>query len=199
MGARTFLTRLAFGEAAATRMRANRSRIRRLPDRLLMTEAYIPAFGAEGGRILWVGCQAYTAVDYPPLEAHGGEVWTTDILPEAQAWGRAGRHRTGDVCEADRLFADMTFDAIICNGVLGYGVDSPEQQVRALNALAAILKPGGRMLLGWNTDKIDDPVASGRALPWFSPEAFAGQPARVSFAEVTHVYDALIRTSAPNV
>ncbi|WP_235559315.1 class I SAM-dependent methyltransferase [Brevundimonas sp. Leaf168] len=73
--------------------------------------------------------------------------------PTAARWGREGRHRTGDVCEADRLFSDLTFDAVVCNGVLGYGVDSPDQQQRALKALAAILRPGGRLLLGWNTTR----------------------------------------------
>ena len=46
---------------------------------------------------------------------------------------------------------------------LGAGArgQNPDQQQRALKALAAILRPGGRLLLGWNTDKIADPVAAG--------------------------------------
>ena len=63
-------------------------------------------------------------------------------------------------------------------------------------ALAAILRPGGRLLLGWNTDKIADPVAAGLTAPWFMPTPFAGQAPRVTFDEVTHVYDALVRTDA---
>lgn len=195
MGGRTFLTRLFFGEAAAARRKtAGASRIRSLPDRKLLAEAYLPAFAAEGGTILWVGCRAYTADDYAVLEAEGGRVWTTDIDRDAARWGRAPRHRTGDICQADRLFPDITFDAIICNGVLGYGADSVEQQQKALAAMAAILKPGGRLLLGWNTDKIEDPIAAGLAQPWFEQTPFAGQPERVGFDEVTHVYDSLVRT-----
>ena len=59
MGGRTFLTTLLFGKKAAARS----SDIRDLPDRRLMAEAYIPAFAAAGGRILWVGCRAYTPVN----------------------------------------------------------------------------------------------------------------------------------------
>ncbi len=194
MGARTFLTRLFAGDAGVQAMKSRRSqKIRELPDRKLLADAYIPAFAAEGGKILWVGCRAYTADDYPVLEAQGGEVWTTDIDPGAARWGVQDRHRTGDICEADSFFADQMFDAIVCNGVLGFGVDAPEQQRKCLQALSRILKPGGRLLLGWNVDKIADPVAASLTEPWFAHQAFAGQPARVSFAETTHVYDAFVR------
>jgi SAM-dependent methyltransferase len=98
------------------------------------------------------------------------------------------------VCEIDTLFLDITFDAVVCNGVLGYGVDAPEQQRRALGAMAAILRPDALLLLGWNTDKIDDPVGAGLAAPWFRTAPFAGQPERVRFDAVTHVYDSLFRT-----
>jgi hypothetical protein len=87
----------------------------------------------------------------------------------------------------------MMFDAVICNGVLGYGVNSVEQQKMALGAMAAVLSPGGGLLLGWNTDKIDDPVAAGLAEDRFVPAAFAGQPARVDVAGTTHVYESLVR------
>lgn len=191
MGGRTFLTTLIFGKAAAARMRARRTGILKLPDRKLMAEAYIPALAADGGRILWVGCRAYTAADYDDLEARGAEVWTTDIDPKAERWGRDGRHRTGDVCEIDRIFPDITFDAIVCNGVLGYGVDEPGPQKQALDAMAAILRPGGLLILGWNTDKIDDPIAAGLASPTYAGTDYAGQPTRVRFETVTHVYDTL--------
>jgi len=189
LGGRTFLIRLLLGEDGVQRMRARRAKdILRLPDRRLLSEVYLPTFAAEAGTLLWVGCRKYTAGDYAILEQAGGTVWTTDIDPAAARWGRQGRHRTGDLCEADQLFRDIVFDAILCNGVLGYGVDSPDQQTRALRAMARILRPGGRLLLGWNTDKIDDPVAAGLTAPEFEPTALHGA-ARVRFDDVTHVYD----------
>ena len=177
----------------ADRRRERAAIIRQLPDRWLLIDVYIPAFAAEAGRILWVGCRAYTLDDYKALESGGGEVWTTDLDPRAEKWGRRGRHRTGDLCGVDEVFADITFDAIICNGVFGYGVDTPDQQLAAMRAMAMILRPGGRLLLGWNTDKIADPVVEGRAWLWCDPVSFASQQSRVRFDDVTHTYDTLVR------
>lgn len=167
--------------------------LRALPDRRLMAEAYIPALAGAGGRILWVGCRAYTAEDYPALERCGAEVWTTDVDPEAARWGRRDRHRTGDLCGIDRVFPDLMFDAIVCNGVFGFGVDTETPQREAFRAMGRILRPGGVLVLGWNTDRTADPLSAGLEQPEFRPAPFAGQPKRVVFETVTHVYDTLVR------
>ncbi len=189
MSVRNALTKLVLGRDKAEAITA--ARVARSPDRKLMLEDYLPAFAAGGGRILWVGCKLYTA-DYPALlETQGAEVWTTDIDARVEGYGRAGRHRTGDISEADTLFADLAFDAVLCNGILGFGVDRPEDQRMTLRALWKITAPGGRLLLGWNTDRIADPL--GLAAPEFAPEPLGDLPARVEVPGVTHVYDLLIR------
>lgn len=178
-------------EGLFQRRKRGADRIRDLPDRRLLATAYIPALAARGGRILWVGCRAYTAEDYPALEQWGAEVWTTDIDPKAARWGRAGRHQTGDLCQIDQVFDDLRFDAIVCNGVLGFGVDSPASQEQAMTAMAGILKPGGLLLLGWNNDKIDDPLKLSATGRFFTTGHIGSQPPRVRFDDVTHVYDTL--------
>lgn len=191
MGVRKSLMRLFLGRARAEAI--STARISRSPDREILLRDYFPTFAAAGGRILWVGCRPYTA-EYPArLEAQGAQVWTTDVEDRAQAWGRSGRHRTGDIGAADRLFSDMRFDTILCNGVLGWGVDSREHQARALAAMAILLKPGGRLLLGWNTDKTHDPIAAGLTAQHFEPAALGELPARRTVPGVTHVYDLLVR------
>ena len=164
-----------------------------LPDRVMMAQVLIPALAEEAGRILVIGCRGYNRDDYPPLLDAGAEVWTTDIDPGAERWGVSGHHRTGDACRVDQIFNDLTFDAILCNGVLGHGVDRTDQQTQILAAMAKILRPAGRLLLGWNTDRIADPVLTGLTGTWFSPVPFAGLPSRVTFDAVTHVYDSLVR------
>jgi SAM-dependent methyltransferase len=191
MSLKKTLLRLILGKDKAEALRV--AKIERSPDRLVLVDRYIPAFGSAGGRILWVGCQAYTA-GYPALlEAGGGEVWTLEFDPAAAVWGREGRHRTGDLKVADQLLADQTFDAILCNGVLGFGVNSPSDQQTALAAMAKILRPGGLLLLGWNTDKIADPVAAGFTAEAYRPSGVSDLPQRMTFPTVTHVFDLLER------
>ena len=190
MSLKKTVLRLLLGREKAEAMRV--AKIVRSPDRVVLVERYLPTFAKAGGRILWVGCQAYTA-DYPArLEANGAEVWTLEFDPAAAHWGREGRHRTGDLKAVDTLFADLTFDAILCNGVLGFGVNAPTDQQTALDAMAAVLKPGGRLLLGWNTDKISDPVAAGFTNA-YRPTTLGDLPARMTFPTVTHVFDLLER------
>ena len=187
MSLKKTLLRWALGKEKAEALRV--AKIVRSPDRVVLVERYLPAFAAAGGRMLWVGCQAYTA-DYPArLEAGGGEVWTLEFDPAAAVWGREGRHRTGDIKEVETIFAGMRFDAILCNGVLGFGVDTPADQRAALSAMVDVLDPGGRLLLGWNTDRILDPVSEGIVAHPFVPAALGPLPQRMTFPTVTHVFD----------
>ncbi len=180
-----------FGEQGAQGLNDMRNawRISRSPDRTVLLRTLLPAFSSEGGHILWIGCRRYTA-SYPArLSKGGGEVWTTDIAPEVEAWGAKDRHRTGDVCEIDQVFDAMIFDAVLCNGVLGYGVDKPQDQTAALQSIVKVLKPGGRLLLGWNTDKVADPLTSGVLPPVYLAQGFQNGPARIECPPTTHVYD----------
>jgi SAM-dependent methyltransferase len=195
MGFRKSVARLLLGRRRADAL--SLARILRSPDRAVLLERYMPPVASAAGRILWVGCKPYTADYSARLQGGGGEVWTTDIDPAAEQWGAAGRHRTGDIREADRLFAGQIFDAILCNGVLGFGVDTRSDQARTLDALAAILRPGGLLLLGWNTDRIADPIAAGLTAGLYEPAPLDGQPARFAVPGVTHVYDTLRRRPLP--
>lgn len=197
MGGKRLFLNLVFGSMRGgqihSAMRARK--IEKLPDRQLMINSYLPAFAAAGGNILWVGCQEYTAKYIEVLERDGGRVWSTDIDPDAAGWGHAERHRTGDIRFADQLFADVKFDSILLNGVLGFGVNARDDQVQTLSALSAILNPGGRLLVGWNSNKIGDPVEAGLAAPWLAPAPFAGLAPRVTVPNSTHVYDMFVRNS----
>ena len=185
------LTRLVLGAQGEAQMRERRTsrRTRGSPDRVILTSEILPVFARAGGRILWVGCRRYTD-DYPALlEAHGGECWTTDIDPDAAEFGRAGRHRTGDLTEIDTLFADQRFDAILCNGVIGHGVDTPQAQAQAMRGMAALTPPGGLLLVGWNTDKMSAADLATAAAGLFTPAHLPGVPAHREVPATTHVYD----------
>lgn len=183
MKLRNFLARL--------RTRKETARIRALSDRQVMAADFIPALAAMKGSLLWIGTRVYTADDYARLERCGAEVWTTDIDIKAARWGHPTRHRIGDACALEDVFPGARFDAVICNGVFGFGVDTPQMQTRSLASIARVLKPQGLLLLGWNTDRISDPVAAGLTAPLYAPVDFAGRPSRTTFEDVTHVYDCL--------
>ncbi|CAN5225308.1 hypothetical protein BH09PSE2_BH09PSE2_03870 [soil metagenome] len=189
------LTRFVLGAKGEAEMRERRTsrRTRGSPDRVILTTEILPIFAKRGGRILWVGCRRYTD-DYPALlEAHGAECWTTDIDPEAAPFGRPGRHRTGDLTQIDAFFSGQRFDTILCNGVIGHGVDAPEAQRGAMQAMAALMNSGGLLLVGWNTDKMTAADLAAAASGLFTPTALPAVPAHREVPGTTHVYDLFAR------
>jgi len=166
-------------------------RTMRSPDRLVLVREYLPAFASQPGPILWVGVRRYTRAYPALLERHGAICWTTDIDPRWVRWGRAGRHLTGDICRIDEAFDEATFQVILLNGVFGWGVDGPAAQARALEAMARVMTPGGWLLLGWNTHRMDDPLTGETLRRLFEPASLGALPAHQAIAGTTHVYDLL--------
>lgn len=167
-------------------------RIRKLPDRLVMTNSILPGVRENARDILWIGCRGYTREYHSLLEEGGARCWTIDIDPDAAQFGHPVRHVIGDIICLEDYFSPDTFDAILCNGVFGWGVDSVEAQVKILGVMAQLLRPGGLLVLGWNTNKMPDPA---RLLPpGFEPADLFGLGKRMTFAGHTHVYDFCVAT-----
>lgn len=176
-------------------------------DRVLLVKEIIPALtqtlsGEPDVNILWVGCRRYTKEYYKLIEKYGAHCWTIDNDPSVEQWGRKGRHVTGSILYLKQLFPAQQFDAVLCNGILGWGVDTPAAQQTALTAMSKVTKPGGWMLLGWDTNKITDPLD--KAAPWFEHAELPGIPARQTIkGYYTHVYDIFrqrtnVDTTIPN-
>ena len=143
--------------------------------------------------MLWVGCRRYTKAYGSLLAGKGGECWTTDIEIAHARWGQTGRHFTWDLLCIDKLIAPASFDSILCNGVFGFGVDTRPSQLAALQAMWTILKPGGWLLLGWNTDRVEDPLTFDFVQSAFVAEALTARGARIAVPEASYVYDFLRR------
>ncbi|MDD5586305.1 MAG: class I SAM-dependent methyltransferase [Alphaproteobacteria bacterium] len=170
-------------------------RIVESPDRIILQRDILPAFSALGGKLLWVGCRRYTAGYYAVLEQNGGTCRTLDFDPAVAKWGLAGRHHVADLLDVAKLFAPGTFDAVLCNGVFGYGVDNAESQIRAFEAMAAVIKPDGWLMLGWNAHKLEIPLALKLAEPWFESAALPGLRRIQKVDGTTHVFALLRRRS----
>lgn len=172
--------------------------ISRLPDRVMLTKAIFPALArtaalASGSDVLWIGCRRVTKAYYREIEARGARCWTLDIDPMVRRFGRRGRHVIGNVLDLNLLFPKLRFNAVLCNGIFGFGVDTVDDQIKACAAMASVTKPGGWLLLGWNSDRGPDPLQAGLASPWFEAAALPGFDTREVVKDSTHVYDVFQR------
>jgi len=178
-----------WAQQIAADRRASHSR-----DQAVLLEEVFPALGrttalSANSKVLWIGCRRYTKKYYALLEQQGAECWSVDSESGMKWWGRSGRHMTGDMLELRRLFPARFFDAVLCNGILGWGGDTPADQLKAFEALATVMKPGGWLLIGWDTDRISDPLKSRLADRWFEHVPLPGFSARYVVDGCTHVYD----------
>jgi SAM-dependent methyltransferase len=164
------------------------------PDRRVLEGEILPGLAAEPGtdHILSVGVAWYTK---RYAETFKGKTFATiDLDPSRSALG-SEKHVVGDLRDLETLFAaGEPFDVILMNGVIGYGLDAPDDVDRALRACAARLRSGGTLLLGVNEEKpthIDPRSVPAHAL--FEPRAFGSWPegrvtVPVPFRERTHTF-----------
>jgi hypothetical protein len=81
------------------------------------------------------------------------------------------------------------FDTVVLSGVFGFGVNEIRAQEAAIDACAAILKPGGLLVLGWNRDLVIDPTLLTSLARQFDRASDTASVGRVTFNGSTHVFD----------
>ena len=120
-----------------------------LDDRRVLEETILPYFAArdEYSRILFVGCAWFTQ-RYEQI-FKGSEYWTLDADRARNKFG-GERHIHGSLQDISAHFADESLDVIVCNGVLGWGLNEKQQVELAFSACVDALRPGGVFVLGWN-------------------------------------------------
>lgn len=163
------------------------------PDRKLLVGRILPALSKPGVTILWVGCQPYTQPYIKMIERRGAVCCTLEIDPAAAAWGHPRRHLVGDLQSVARLYQPRQFAVALVNGIFGYGVDTRQGQEAAVKGLAQVIKPGGILMLGWNTDRSFDPMQLPAVNQFFIRAQQPGFEQRITFPKATHVYDFLTR------
>ena len=126
-------------------------------DRRVLEKVILPelSLNNELARILFVGCDWYTR-RYQQLFARQ-EFWTLDVDPEKARYG-AGHHVTGCVTDVDRHFARGQFDAIVCNGVFGWGLNARNDVEKAFWGFHRVMRPDGIFVLGWNDTPERSPI-----------------------------------------
>ena len=118
-------------------------------DRQYLEAELLPALARRPDvcRVLFVGCARYTR-HYEEIFEHA-EYWTIDSVRRRRRWG-ARRHIADRLERLNRHVPTAFFDLIVCNGVLGWGLDRRSDAEAAFAACDAALRPGGELIVGWN-------------------------------------------------
>lgn len=170
-----------------------------------MEETILPALASlRPTRMLDIGVREYTR-HYGKWAAEGCERWTIDADPAVVGFGSPGLHVVGSVLDMTRHFENGSFDVILMNGIFGHGVDHRDDQERALMEARALLRDGGRLVIGWDRQpdgtpfvlndeslsgpRISDPLEIELMQSRFRHVAPCGLPPRKEFANSWHLYD----------
>ena len=161
-------------------------------DRRVLEQLILPEYARRPdiSRVLFVGCASYTQ-RYG--EFFGGrEYWTIDPVARRRQYGST-RHIVDTLQNLGSHVATGYFDLIVCNGVLGWGLNTPADADFALTACFTHLRAGGDLLLGWNNI-----APRNRVMPEDIPalrrfEAVVFGPSRTTRLEINaqnrHVFD----------
>ena len=155
-------------------------------NRRCLGEEIIPRLASQNLTVLFVGTSSYTF----HYERHfGPKTYTTiDPNPGQAVWGSQD-HIVTRVLDFGLLRPAGSFVCAVLNGVFGYGVNDPPSMRATAQALHDVLRPGGQLIVGWNTDAHAEPETLGAFTGLFarSPEP------RRTFDGETHVYDFYVR------
>lgn len=124
----------------------------RSEDRRVLEQVILPFFANDHNfcRILFVGTAKYTW-HYRKIFSEK-EYWTIEPRLLNAMYG-AKRHIIGCLDDIDRYFRKNSIDLIICNGVLGYGLNEPEDIESSFKKCFLCLRGGGVLVIGWNDRK----------------------------------------------
>ncbi len=131
-------------------------RIRRLPSRIFLETVVIPALAKAGRRrMLFVGTRSYNQPAYERCTREGIVVWSIDMDASASAHGAPDGHFVGNICDIEKLAGGQSFDVIMFNGVLGWGLNTASEALMAVKAMKNVVAPGGLLFVGWNPGLTD--------------------------------------------
>ncbi len=162
------------------------------PGRLFMERELLPWLCENYSRILFVGTASYTW-HYEKLFRQDPDQYTTlDSRPGATVWG-APTHIVARIEDIALHRPKDFFDCIVFNGVFGFGIDTPDDMREAAKAMCDVLRPGGLLVVGWNTDLHVDPEELGVLSPYFvrTDRTPWGQTRR--YPAELHVYDFYVK------
>lgn len=164
-------------------------------DRRFLSEYIVPAvISTMPKRVLWVGVQPYTLRTLYQMENSGIEVSTIEPWDGMSQFGSSKHHMVSGIGDLGRHVRPATYDIIIINGVIGWGLDDERMIKDAVKVMHTHLKKDGVLVVGHN--KLPNRGSCcGYFLPFFSPYAFGGLPAihEDPNSETKHVFEFFIK------
>lgn len=129
----------------------------RLPDRTFLERDVFGWLAAQPQvkRVLFAGIESYTWHYFRLLP--GADFYTIDFAPKQAKWarnggrkgGRKGFHTVGSVTELAAYYPAESFDVVILNGLIGWGLDTEAEIELSFTQAHKVLKPGGILIVGW--------------------------------------------------
>jgi len=145
----------------------------RSKDRSILEDKILPAIAQspEYNRILFIGCEWYTR-GYRQIFADC-DYWTLEIDPSKRRFG-AHQHIVDCAQNLALHFQPNSLDFIVCNGVIGWGLDDQSAIEQALDSCWLCLRDSGVLLLGCNDVPKHSPVVLSKlkSLRRFQPYIF---------------------------
>ncbi|MCU0535903.1 MAG: class I SAM-dependent methyltransferase [Hydrococcus sp. Prado102] len=127
---------------------------------------------SEYHKILFVGCAWFTRY-YEREYFFYKDYWTIDNNPSRKKYG-AKQHIVDTLSNLNRHFGQNYFDAIVCSGVFGWGLNDKEDVETAFAQCFQCLRYDGMFILGWNDipQRKPFPLESCESLKQFKPYIF---------------------------
>jgi hypothetical protein len=118
-------------------------------DRRVLEQIIFPYFLQRNDYkdILFVGCHWYTK-GYNTRFEEKKNYWTIEPHPSRQRYG-AKQHISDTLQNLSNHFGRCALDLILCNGVIGWGLDAKPDAEQAFRASSCCLREGGILVLGW--------------------------------------------------
>jgi hypothetical protein len=165
-------------------------------DRRILEDVILPYFAQNKAfsRILFIGCAVYTW-HYKRIFTHK-EYWTMEPNSFRAMFG-AKKHIIAYMGQINQYFAEGTLDVIVCNGVIGHGLNNPTAIEDSIKKSYDCLSEGGVLVIGWNDLKqfVFLPIEECKNLQLFQPYIFPplGTAEYLANPKWRHIYNFYIK------
>jgi hypothetical protein len=144
------LTELRLAPLRVLRQLLHLSAPRLSEERRVLEQRIFPHYASDPAvsSVLFVGCQWYTR-RYPDIHFPERDFWTLGPSEHARKYA-CRQHVVAPLERLDQFFPEGYFDLIVCNGVLGADLETPEQCEAAFGHCFTRLSAAGHLVLGWD-------------------------------------------------